>query len=1007
MDTMRERTAGYTFSDLERERQRAGRGGRATSLRRLRAALRLLFPGDEADRFVAPLADDDQPLVDAFALRALVERARTHYMLRRATLWLPWVHQGPDLPLGVASGAPADGALALALRTGLALDIETLADIFDLAPEEIGSALYAAYRAADPALPEVCGRFQSVIGRLSDRGLEAGDRLEALAHVQECRICGPALEAIQALDADLAIEVRRYDAALPAALPRSRAGPWEAMWPLLAAGAAGLLLIVALVVLVDLVRPGPDPIPLVVGDATPSFTGWLVQQDYRGTIEARSLATGVTTPLGSHDTGGWSMPFISPDGKHLAIWRQGGAANDFNALVEFSTPGQPASRYLTWDERRVSQYPLGWLGNEIFILHRLAENSSPNSYSVDQEPDPLWIYVAIDPETGAEWVWERGFVHSLLPSPDGTRVLVYRTGAPDVPGYTVELWTAGPDGLGERLARDADRALLNPAWAPDSSRVYFGRIADAELQHVDDARGVQIPGSQVPWDDLEVAALVRDGGLRTVLALPGSLEVAMITVSPIDGTLIYSTLEERADMVGAFMRRHWRLAPGREPVALLPQDQMPWWVNALWSPDGTTLLLAMTAELYLQASAEEHAFEPVPSTVLMAFGADWTPHLIGTRLGYAGVALVGWLPDEAIVATPERPVELKGESAAPQPVTILQAQHQLAPFSSVSPDGRYVVLRDTERYVPVIWDLEERRGRRLQAGSSGGSWLADSSGTIDSIHLGIARLSRLILYAPSGTSGDAHVYDFRRFDPAGLDDDDTRRYAQPVMSPDMAHTAFFVTSANGREVELWVAGWYLAAQQVAHWTIPSGQLAEVPLQALWADAETLLFAQPDRWARGLPSQVRLSRMRLTADGPVVEQLLNLTGRGRDVGLILQEMAFSPDGTHIAYRLRHFTEHANDRGRSDTLHVMGVDDLGRALELEREQPGEGLAWSRDSRYIIAGLRDRLVLLGIDGRSLLWITSDADIASHPLWISDHEIWFTLNDGSGAATWRVRVD
>jgi hypothetical protein len=1003
---MREPSSGYTFVDLERDRLRTGRGASVGDVRRLRVALRLLFSGEQADELVAPLAGDDAPFLDSAALRMLSERARTQYALRRVTTRLPWVRAVPDLPLGPNTGASADAALALALRSGLALDVERLADVLDMTPDEVGHALYAAYRAAAPELPEVCGRFQSVIGRVNDRTLDPGDRLEIMAHLQDCRVCQPALEAIQTLDADLAAELRRLEATLPAAMPRARVGRFESLWPLLAAGVAGIAIIAVLIFVVDFLRPAPDPIPLVALDETPAYRGWIVQQDLQGVIQARNLATGALATVGSYETGGWGIPFLSRDASRMAIWRYGAQPNDFTTLVEFSAPGQPASRYLVWDDLRVSQYPLGWLGNHTFLVVREAPNSSPNSWSVQDEPDPLWTVIAIDPESGDERVWGNGYFSSLLASPDGTRALIYRSSEHDLPGNTIELWSVGADGLEELLARDENRALLNAVWAPDSSRVYLGRISDAELRRMDPSRGYS--SMDIPFDDIELAALGRDGGLESVLPLPGRLEVTMTTVSPDGSTLIFSTLDEHPAITGSFRRSHWRLdLAGGEPVALLPEDSEVWWVNALWSPDGTTLLLTLTDDLYLDATDTSDSFEPIPATVWLALGPDWEVQRLHSSIGYGGASPTVWLPEGTFAAPAEAPAQLRGEAAAPQPVTILQSEHRLTATSSVSPDGRYVVLYDAERNVPTIWDWEARRGRRLQPGSSGGAWLPDGSGVIDSLLLGLAQQARLILYAPSGVSNASYVYDFRRFDPAGLGEDDTRRYAQPIMSPDLAHTAFFVTSVNRREVELWVTGWELPPQMVASWLIPSGQIADTPLLALWADEQTLLFAQPDGWSRGLPSRVQLSRLRVGEGAPLVEPLLTLTGRGRDVGLMLREMTLSPDGTQIAYRLRHFTAYSNESGRADTVHVMSVADLGHALELEREQPGDGLAWSRDSRFVVAGLRDRLALLGIDGRSMAWITSDADVAGHPVWIDDHELWFSLDTGSGPEVWRVRVD
>jgi hypothetical protein len=55
----------------------------------------------------------------------------------------------------------------------------------------------------------------------------------------------------------------------------------------------------------------------------------------------------------------------------------------------------------------------------------------------------------------------------------------------------------------------------------------------------------------------------------------------------------------------------------------------------------------------------------------------------------------------------------------------------------------------------------------------------------------------------------------------------------------------------------------------------------------------------------------------------------------------------------------------------------------------------------------GLRQRLVLSWVDGRYRTHLTADGELSSYPLWIDDHEVWFSRDDGSGPGIWRVRID
>jgi hypothetical protein len=124
-------------------------------------------------------------------------------------------------------------------------------------------------------------------------------------------------------------------------------------------------------------------------------------------------------------------------------------------------------------------------------------------------------------------------------------------------------------------------------------------------------------------------------------------------------------------------------------------------------------------------------------------------------------------------------------------------------------------------------------------------------------------------------------------------------------------------------------------------------------------------------------------------------------------VMLWEMALSPDGAHVAYRLRHFGERSIDSGRTDILHVAPVADIARPIELARGNPGDGIAWSKDSRWLAAGIRGRIALMSVDGREFSHVTPDGPRADNPVWLSTHEIWFSMDSGDGSAIWRARID
>src|SRR5207237_3396312 len=115
---------------------------------------------------------------------------------------------------------------------------------------------------------------------------------------------------------------------------------------------------------------------------------------------------------------------------------------------------------------------------------------------------------------------------------------------------------------------------------------------------------------------------------------------------------------------------------------------------------------------------------------------------------------------------------------------------------------------------------------------------------------------------------------------------------------------------------------------------------------------------------------------------------------------------SPDGMQLAYRLRHYAQPAADHGRTDSLEVAPVTDLARPLELARDDPGDGLNWSPDSRWLAAGLRGHIVLDSSDGRALAGVTPDDLPASYPLWVNSDQLWFAVERGNGPEIWSVPV-
>jgi hypothetical protein len=992
--------AGNPETELFIVRDSAGVARDGNDPRRLRAALRLLFDAGQADALVAPLAGNP---VDAEALRALARRARTQYgvervlwrlRLRRATL--------PDRPLPAGSGATPEAALALALHVGLGLDVNALARVLESSPERVGADLWLARRSVDTGLPLVCARSAAVIGWLHDQALGAGERLEFLSHLRGCATCQMALGAQQALDRELADEVARLEAALPVELAPRRRGI-VALWPVAAAVALIVVVIAGSMLTGRLFGAQAEPLSLVThsGVVAPA-EGWLLRQAQDGRLEALDLATGAVRPLDSGSNQPNARPFLSPSGSQLATWNTGGNDTAGRPVLEIAPLDGPLSMRLTFDPTGVFLFPCGWLGESTFLLAR-------TPLWQPGETDEQWFariaeeseLVGIDVATRTERVLFTGNIASAVASPDATRVVLYPPFDNRWPGQPVELRSVSPAGVGEVLWSSEPRVSGDVIWAGDSSRFFFGRVTAEQVEMANRPRNSVAP--QAALEPTELAHVSRDGVLATSVPAEPAQRQQALAVSPDGSTVIYASgiRNER----GQYESRLWRVSEGDLPQPLLPDDYAPLDAFPLWSPDGTSLLVVAQRRFYLPTPEDDVFRNQVFATTLVTVAPDGSTHVVWSDIGQTGEQYVAWLPAQAI--TPRPQVRLSGSASAPQPVTVVPAEHELVPGAAPSADGRFVMLHDIGSDDTSIWNAEWRRARRLQPGMADPTWLPGGHWLLGTYPEQGFEANRLVVYAPQFNRSLDHGYDFRRFDPAGIGDTPGLIYAKPAVAPGMAHTSFFVIDAGRGQVALWVAGWELPAQEVASWPLPADRLLDHSPLAVWVDARTLLVALPGEWKDGLPQEVVLSRVTLAAGGATVEALLEVSGRGRDRGIELRELALSPDGTHLAYRLRRYSQLDVDRGRNDSLYAVPVSDLRGSIELARDLPGEGLVWSPDSRWVIAGLRQRIAIAGIDGWDFHWLSPEGQFAAHPVWIAPQDVWFTLWDGETPSIWRVRVD
>lgn len=974
------------------------------TMRRLRATLRLLFDGRTADD-VATAAGTGP--VDEDMLRSVASRARSQYLMERVLQRLPRRKRSADedRPLPASLGVSGDAAVALAFHVGLGLGAGTIADLLERAPEQVGMDLYKARQAIDLSLPVPCERFTATISRLNDHTLDADERLQYISHLPNCERCPVVVDALAVLDAELRAEVAAQERGIADASLRPRRV--RRLLPAVGAAMLAIAVVGGLLALSGLSSGSSAPVPLVAaGEGPEPHNGWLVQQTMNGRLEIMNLTTKETRALGATVPTGDVMrwPILSPSNDRIAGWLQTAAGS----VIEVTDLDGSALHSVNLEHSDAYWYLIGWHGDDEMLV-AVSPNGPPG-----ETQDEFYTrlasegqLLAINVATGAERVLYQGNVANVFIAPDGTRAVIAHPYDARWPGGSIEMREFGQEGVGGLLETVERRVAGSTGmWAPDSSAFYFSLIADEELELLRLGPNQFPPSNALRYKQAELTALGRDGELSTLWQAAPKTEIVVSGIAPDSETVVFRSGHVQTS--GYFRYIIWHISASGGAAEAFMESPHP---SGVWSPDGGTLLWPTATTWYLAAESTDAMGRAIPDIAFVAYDANWQPRTVYGALGNdpIGARVLAWLPDDALsmAISGSPPTEIRGQAAEPAPVVNAGSFNQLVPGSVASPNGQYVTIRATDGEM-MIWNTERRQGRRLQTGSGGGTWLPSGDGLLDTARpRAHEAVTRLIFYAPQFTRDTDARYDFRMLNPAGLSEVGAPYYAAPRLSPEQFNASFYVVNPEQRSVSLWVGGWDTEPRQVLRWQVPSDRLLDPPLTAIWADERTLLISQPDDWRDGLPRKTILTRITVDGDDITVEPLIEIGVRPRERGVILWEMELSPDGAQIAYRLRRYGELSIEGGRTDTLHVVDVTDIGSPLELARGAPGDGMAWAKDSRWLVAGTRGRIALMSADGREFSYISPDGARAEHPIWITTHEVWFSLDNGNGVEIWRVRVD
>ena len=981
--------------------------------RRLRAALRVLLDAGQADAAAERILASADPLI---ALRMLASDLTRQRQFSRFTAWLSRGRRTADSRLQpyLPDDVQPRAMLGLVLQVGLDVDSDRLEDAFGIETQQVGLDLLRARSTFSDRSIAACRDYGWIIGLYRARGLATDDRVRLLSHVKTCDACRDTLEYVQQADAALLAALDRELETLPERSPRPHAGHIRRHQRVVAIAAGSVALLLALAVGIAVISrwisPEDAPVPLFAGDAAEvaPLDGWLLQVSPVGHLEGVNLATGQKRGLDSGDSGGNFSPLYRVSRTHIAAWRPSDGQRD--DILTIGPIGEQVDFRLTWNRQFVYWYPSGWLDDDTLLIVKSPEHISGETEV--QYLDRLTLesrLVAFDAVTGAENVLMTGNVAAAYPSPDGTMLAILHPIDRRWPGNTLEMRPFDGRSVGEPVIQIEHRIVADGVWLADSSRFVTSVIADESVTSQDAASSDSLAERGVQGVALESIGRAGDRLMLAHVATPETIDP--IAAAPVDGSIVYEvrTQREQSRFAGVpeyEWRCYWLSSSGGDPVLLTAGASPERIFQPAWSPDGSTLVLPVARAFPLSTDGSIQQPTNPNATTLLLFDAGWVSGSAPQAIYSSGRDLYGWLQPGALEP---RQGMTSGDNRSLAAVELAEqelGELSISAGSVAGSDGAYLIGAERGSRTPLIWNVAGQRQRRLADDTTDLAWFNQGRSTI-----GVAPdqdgngASRIVLNA-ADVSSTAAFLDYHFFDPAGLGNATDRRYALPRVAPSGTTYSFVVDGPAGH-VSLWVGDSARPARIVAEWTVPADGIVQPPIVTVWARSDTLLFVQPDDWRDGMPRTAVLSRVVIVPGGEVeVDALVRLDAARGAQGVVLAELALSPDSTQLAYRLRHYESASEDSESNDTLHVAGTDDLGRAIELERGGAGEGIAWTSSGNGLVAGVRGRIALYSPDGRDIEYLSPRDVQSSYPVRIGE-QIWFEAVDDRGGSIWQVELD
>lgn len=1004
-------------------------GGESISLARLRASLSLVLPISDASAVVAHLPDPVDLQDDPDALKHVFRSAQVRLLKERIAGRLRSLRRtGPAKEPGPADrlrASGSDAALVLALHLGTGLTVSELARMLDRQRGEIADDLASGRAALLEERYETCRELAEPIAAYRDAQYDRALAARLVHHRATCSVCRETLEAVETLDEQLLGEIacieqhsisahpiagkltRRLSTAIPLAL----AVVAIVVTLMATSGLAGAL-----------IGNGDSPLAATNLVSEPGEQGWIVYGTWDGGLQAFDPVSGQREVLlpeyyTAHVNNGANY-LVSPNRDRVAIFAQqevGGLHWATREVRIVSITGELISE-LEWQHSLHSGWPTGWINNDELLIASIPNyEGGETAERFLQRLEAEGRLRAVDIETGEQRVVFDGAVAQAIPSPDSSRLAIVRPRDPIHPGTTVDLWSV-EDGVAAELLGSVEHTFTwtgGLLWSQTSDALYFGNVADVHQQDNETSRQDTFSGQ---ISSINLIRMDRDGGVEPITWQEPDTATRIIGID--DGgteiTYVQFALSSNDDQQH-FINQD--IESGNTTTLDLPNPDLQFQPTQSGTlgyqsgyaahPDGTSFMLHLGGDHYLPSDPAQHFGEPPGAIYLMRVDEDRQATVSTVISDNWPLTPLVWLTDDAI-NLPETPrIDYTAGVANPERVDELRPYAQLGRDSQTSPDGAAVPMieQSDDHQRPYLWFPLVDTGRWIASQTSDLTWHDSSHAFLGVTRLGgegggMHRISQHSASQRGGSSIDGF------FDPLRLDDQDSTRYAAPAASPNASRTSFFSVDDRNGAVRLWVTDWLDGTRPVYEFDFPIESAERIRPVSIWLDQESLIFVEPMEWSGGLPVRVALQRLDITQDDDAdVDTLIELNATGRDDGIDLVDVAIQPGGDYLAWRVRHFADRGDRKSGRDSIHIAATSDVTDSIEIDRAEMANGLTWSPGGEALAIATGARIGVYSIESHRLAHVSNDQRSAAHPVWLSDRELWFNLEQGDEADVVRVR--